>query len=205
MAQLFRELGTDRVVTGGQTMNPSTEDILTEINRTPADTVFVFPNNKNIIMAAEQCVPLTDKKVLVIPTTTVPQGISAMLCFDPSLTEEELVGSMQEAMEAVHTALVTFAARDSDIDGHDIHAGEYLALMDGALLGSFTDIDALFSSLCETFQDYDPGIVSVYYGEDVENPAAQAASEAIAAAFPDAEISVVDGGQPVYYYMISIE
>ncbi|MFR5782126.1 MAG: DAK2 domain-containing protein, partial [Oscillospiraceae bacterium] len=143
MAELFRELGVDRIVTGGQTMNPSTEDILNEINRTPAETVFVFPNNKNIIMAAEQCIPLTEKRVVVIPTKTVPQGITALLSLDETASEEEITEGMSEAIAGVHTALVTYAARDSDFDGHEIHAGEYLALLDGALVGSYTNIDTL--------------------------------------------------------------
>ena len=137
MASLFRELGADGIVTGGQTMNPSTDDLLREINRTPASTVFVFPNNKNIIMAAEQCIPLTEKRVVVMPTKTVPQGISALLNFNPGESEEQLVEDMKAAMSQVHTAMVTYAARDSDFDGHSIHAGEYLALLDGALLGSY--------------------------------------------------------------------
>ena len=134
MADLFLELGVDNIVTGGQTMNPSTDDILKAVQHTPASTVFVFPNNKNIIMAAEQCVSLTEKKVIVMPSRTVPQGISALLNFDPNESEESLVGAMGEAMGNVHTAMVTYAARDSDFDGHTIHAGEYLALLDGSLI-----------------------------------------------------------------------
>ncbi len=205
MAQLFRELGADRVVTGGQTMNPSTEDILNEVNRTPAEVVFIFPNNKNIIMAAEQCIPLTEKRVVVVPTKTVPQGISALLSFDDSAGEESMIEDMKQSMSDVHTALITYAARDSDFDGHIIHAGEYLALMDGALLGSYTNIDTLFDELSWTINDFAPAIISVYYGEDVNGDEAQVAVGKLGACFPDAEISIVDGGQPVYYYMISVE
>ena len=205
MAQLFRELGADRVVTGGQTMNPSTEDILNEVNRTPAEVVFIFPNNKNIIMAAEQCIPLTEKHVVVVPTKTVPQGISALLSFDDSAEEEDMIEDMKQSMSDVHTALITYAARDSDFDGHIIHAGEYLALMDGALLGSYTNIDTLFDELSWTINDFGPAIISVYYGEDVNSDEAQVAADKLGTCFPDAEISVVDGGQPVYYYMISVE
>jgi hypothetical protein len=205
MEALFRELGADGIVTGGQTMNPSTDDILKEINRTPASTVFVFPNNKNIIMAAEQCIPLSEKKVIVMPTKTVPQGVSAMLNFNPDESEEALVEVMQEAASNVHTAMVTYAARDSDFDGHDIKAGEHLALLDGALLGSFPDVNTLMGKMVEAFDSFDPEFITVYYGADVdENDAAQAA-EVITARFPDADISVVNGGQPVYYYMISVE
>ncbi|MDY3859750.1 MAG: DAK2 domain-containing protein [Candidatus Limivicinus sp.] len=205
MEALFRELGADGVVTGGQTMNPSTDDILKEINRAPASTVFVLPNNKNIIMAAEQCVPLSDKRVVVIPTKTVPQGISAMLNFNPEDSVEILEGSMNEAAANVHTAMVTYAARNSDFDGHEIHAGEYLALLDGALLGSYSSEKTLFKELSWAFDDLSPEFITVYYGRDVNEAAANEAAETIGGCFPDAELSVVNGGQPVYYYMISVE
>ena len=205
MEDLFLELGTDQVVTGGQTMNPSTDDILKAVNRTPASTVFVFPNNKNIIMAAEQCVPLTEKRVIVMPTKTVPQGISAMLNFSPDESEESLVGAMGEAIGNVHTAMVTYAARDSDFDGHSIHAGEYLALLDGALIGSYVNTRTLFKELSWAVDDFHPEFITVYYGEDVTEEEAENAAETIRGNFPDAEVSVVNGGQPVYYYMISVE
>ena len=205
MEALFRELGADGVVTGGQTMNPSTDDILKEINRAPASTVFVLPNNKNIIMAAEQCVPLSDKRVVVIPTKTVPQGISAMINFNPEDSVEILEGSMNEAAANVHTAMVTYAARNSDFDGHEIHAGEYLALLDGALLGSYSSEKTLFKELSWAFDDLSPEFITVYYGRDVNEAAANEAAETIGGCFPDAELSVVNGGQPVYYYMISVE
>mgnify|MGYP004709615779 FL=1 len=205
MEALFQELGADAIVTGGQTMNPSTNDILKEINRTPASTVFVFPNNKNIIMAAEQCVPLTEKKVVVMPTKTVPQGISALLNFNPENSEEQLEADMKEAISHVHTAMVTYAARDSDFDGHIIHAGEYLALMDGALLGSYTNIKTLFKELSWAFDEIAPEFITVYYGKDVQEDDAQEAAKTIIDCFPDVEVSVVSGGQPVYYYMISVE
>ena len=205
MAELFRELGVDNIVTGGQTMNPSTEDILRAVNRTPAETVFVFPNNKNIQMAAEQCAPLTEKKVVVIPTKTVPQGISAMLMLDNSAEVDEIRESMLEAIEGVHTALVTYAARDSEYDGFTIHAGEYLALMDGALLGSYTELGSLFDALGERAEEFSPAVLSVYYGEDVSESDAEVLGGKLSERFPDAEISVVNGGQPVYYYMVSIE
>ena len=206
MQNLFKELGADRVVTGGQTMNPSTDDILREINRTPAETVFVLPNNKNIIMAAEQSAELCrDKRVIVIPTRTVPQGISALLNFNIDENEEPIVEAMKEAAANVHTAMVTYAARDSDFDGHDIHAGEYLALLDGALLGSYGSEDALLAALSEAFSQYEPEFITVYYGEEVEESDADEVAAVIAGGFPNAELSVVNGGQPVYYYMISVE
>ncbi len=205
MADLFRELGVDRVVTGGQTMNPSTEDILTEVNKTPAEVVFVLPNNKNIIMAAQQCIPLSDKKVIVIPTKTVPQGITAMLSFDPASAEDVIEAELSAAIESVHTAQITYAARDSDFDGHDIHKGEYLALMDGALLGSDADLDKVLTRIADAANDLDPEIVSIYYGEDVQGDAAQHAADLLGERLPMADVNVVNGGQPVYYYMISFE
>ena len=205
LAQTFRELGCDRIVTGGQTMNPSTEDILREVDRTPAETVFVFPNNKNIIMAAEQCAPLTEKKVIVVPTKTVPQGISALLNLDLSADEETILATFQDAIAGVHTAQVTYAARDSEFDGHAIRAGEYLGLLDGALLGSWDSLDALTAKLCEAAEELSPEFISLYYGEDVSEPEAEALGKKLAEAFPDAELTVVNGGQPVYYYLISIE
>ena len=205
IADLFLQLGADNIVTGGQTMNPSTSDILTAVKRTPAETVFVFPNNKNIIMAAEQCIGLTEKQVIVMPSRTVPQGISALLTFDPNESEESLVGAMGEAMGNVHTAMVTYAARDSEFDGHAIHAGEFLALLDGKLIGSYTNIKTLFKELSWALDDFHPDVITVYYGEDVTEEDALSASETIIGNFPEADVDVVDGGQPVYYYMISAE
>ena len=206
MAQLFRELGADTIVTGGQTMNPSTDDILKEINRTPSEVVFVLPNNKNIIMAAEQCIPICqDKQVIVIPTKTVPQGVTAMLNFSPDDEVEEITETLGEAIKSVHTAQVTYAARDSDFDGHAIKAGEHLALLDGALLGSYPDVNALMGDMVKAFADLEPEFITVYYGADVDENDAKQAAEQITARFPDADISVVNGGQPVYYYLISAE
>ena len=202
---LFMELGADRVVTGGQTMNPSTEDILAAVNRTPANTVFVFPNNKNILMAAQQAGRLTDKEVIVIPTASIPQGITALINFDPNGEAAELEEMFKEVIETVHTATITYAARDSEFDGHQIHAGEYLGLFDGGLLSSNLSLDGLLDSVGEKFSEYDPAIISVYYGEDMNEEAAEAVAAHIGAKFPEAEIMTVNGGQPVYYYMISIE
>ena len=167
--------------------------------------MFVFPNNKNIQMAAEQCAPLTEKNVVVIPTRTVPQGISAMLMLDESAEVGDIREAMLEAIEGVHTALVTYAARDSEYDGFEIHAGEYLALMDGSLMGSYNTREGLFDALCESAEGYSPTVISVYYGEDVSEGEAEVLGTRFSESFPDAEISVVCGGQPVYYYMVSIE
>jgi len=202
---LFKELGADQVVTGGQTMNPSTEDILAAVNRTPASTVFVFPNNKNILMAAQQAGRLTEKEVIVIPTASIPQGITALINFDPNGQAAELEELFKEVIETVHTATITYAARDSEFDGHQIHAGEYLGLFDGGLLSSNLSLEGLLDSVGEKFSEYDPAIISVYYGEDMNEEAAEAVAAQIGAKFPEAEIMTVNGGQPVYYYMISIE
>ena len=206
IANLFKELGADTIVTGGQTMNPSTADIIKEITRTPAEIVFVLPNNKNIIMAAEQSIPLCeDKTVVVVPTKTIPQGITAMLNFDPEGEVSDIVEAMNESLGDVHTAQVTYAARDSDFDGYAIHAGEYLALLDGKLIGSFTEMPSMLGKMSEAFGDLDPEIITVYYGEDVTQDDAETTAAALEEAFPDAEVTVVNGGQPVYYYMISVE
>ena len=206
MKELFRELGCDRVVTGGQTMNPSTQDILREVLQTPAKTVFVFPNNKNIIMAAEQCIPLcTDRKIVVIPSKTVPQGVTALLSANPDATEEELTRAFTEALGTVHTAQITYAARDSEFDGLTIHAGEYLALLDGALLGSDPALSVLLAKLGEAFRPFDPAVVTVYYGCDVQQEQAQDALKQLAGLLPEAETNLINGGQPVYYYMIAAE
>lgn len=206
MADLFRELGADSIVTGGQTMNPSTEDILKAIEATPANVVYVLPNNKNIIMAAEQCAPLTDKRVVILPTKTVPQGVSAMLSMDFSTEDEaEITEAALESIANVHTSLITYAARDSDFDGYEIKAGEFLGLLDGALLGSDADIEALIDRLVEKLRELSPEFITVYYGEDVESEAAEALGAALGAGLPEAELSIVNGGQPVYYYMIAAE
>ncbi|MDR0951419.1 MAG: DAK2 domain-containing protein [Oscillospiraceae bacterium] len=206
MCALFEELGADQIVVGGQTMNPSTEDILRAVEAVPAKTVLVFPNNKNIIMAAEQCDPLTAKKVVVIPTKTVPQGVSALLAMDTySQSEAEMVDVAKDAANAVHTALITYAARDSDFDGHEIRAGQYLTLLDGALHGSGEDILELIEKLGESFAELDPEFITVYYGEDATPSEAALIRDKLAEANPDAELSLVSGGQPVYYYMLSAE
>ena len=205
LADAFRELGADQIIEGGQTMNPSTQDILVKINATPAETVFVFPNNKNIIMAAEQAAPLTEKKVVVIPSKTIPQGVSAMLAFDPEADERTNTDAMNEAMQGVLTMQITYAARDSDFDGHDIRAGEYLALYGGALFGSDTDINVLLRGLAEKTQEQGAEFVTIYYGADITAEQAEQTARLFAEVCPDAEINLINGGQPVYYYLISAE
>ena len=205
LANAFRELGADNIISGGQTMNPSTQDILEKVNATPAEVVFVFPNNKNIIMAAEQVQPLTEKKVIVIPSKTVPQGISAMLVFDPDAGEDSNAAAMREAMKNVTTMQLTYAARDSDFDGHDIHAGEYLALNGGALFGNDTDMDALLRRMAESLNSAGKEFITIFYGADTNEEQAHNAAAIFSAACPDAEITVMNGGQPVYYFLISAE
>ena len=203
LAAVFRDLGCDAVVSGGQTMNPSTESILAGIDQVPAETVFVLPNNGNIIMAAQQCQGLTEKNVVVIPSKTVPQGITAMMNVDPEAEVASITEAMTEALSTVTTSQITYAARDSDFDGFEIHQGDYLALKEGKLFGTDTQLDALLEKLAE--EGKDSSFISLYYGEDVTEDAAQAAGARFQAACPDAEISVLSGGQPVYYYIISFE
>ena len=203
---VFRDLGVDGVISGGQTMNPSTEDILREIDRTPARVVYVLPNNKNIIMAAEQCVRLCeDKTVVVLPTKTVPQGIAAMLAVDPEASREELTQSMTEAAQRVRTAEITYAARDSDFDGFAIKEGDYLALMEHQLFGTDRDLDALLDRLAQSEDIQSAEFLSIFYGEDVTEEQAQEAAQKFTDACPNAEVNLLPGGQPVYYYMISAE
>ena len=206
LAEVFHDLGVDGIISGGQTMNPSTEDILKEIDKTPAEVVFVLPNNKNIIMAAEQCIPLAEgKKVVVLPTKTVPQGISAMLAFDPDASEADNVSGMTEAFGNVHTSQITYAARNSDFAGFDIQQGDYLALAESALFGTDKDLTALLKRLAGAEPQQEAEFITIFYGEDVSETQAQTALEIFTAACPNAEITLLAGGQPVYYYMISAE
>ena len=206
IADVFRDLGVDRVVSGGQTMNPSTQDILKEIEATPAEVVYVLPNNKNIIMAAEQCIPLAQgKTVVVLPTKTIPQGVSALLSFDPDAIQEDNTDAMIQALQNVHTAQITYAARNSDFDGFDIKEGDYLALAENQLFGTDRDLAALLRRLAQAEPQQNAEFITIYYGEDVDDAQAQAALDIFTAACPNAEITLLSGGQPVYYYLISAE
>ena len=203
---VFRDLTVDRIVSGGQTMNPSTEAILQEVNRTPSEIVFILPNNKNIIMAAQQCVGLTEKEVIVVPTNTVPQGISAMMAVDPEEADPQVIlAAMTEAAENVVTAQVTYAARNSDFDGFAISAGDYLALTDGKLFGTDQKLETLLDQLAALAADKGAEFITVFYGDGVTQEDAQRAEQRFADACPEAEVSLLPGGQPVYYYIISIE
>ncbi len=206
LAAVFRDLGADGVVSGGQTMNPSTESILEGVEKIPAETVFVLPNNGNIIMAAQQCDALTEKHVVVIPTKTVPQGITAMMNVD---FEAPDAGSIADAMNAslstVTTAQITYAARNSDFDGFDIKEGDYLALEEGKLFGTDSSLDVLLEKLAADAVERSAGFISLYFGEDVSEEEAQKAAQVFEDRCPDAEVAVLSGGQPVYYYIISME
>ena len=205
LADVFMNLGVDGIISGGQTMNPSTQDILEAVNKVPAETVFVLPNNKNIIMAAQQVDALTPKKVIVIPSKTVPQGVTAMLNFNPEGSEEENTEALTEALGTVDTMQITYAARNSDFDGYDIHEGDYLALYGSALFGTSRDIRVLLSSLAQKVRDDGKEFITIYYGADVKEKDAQKAADIFADVCPDADVNLLSGGQPVYYYLISAE
>ena len=205
LADVFTNLGVDGIISGGQTMNPSTQDILEAVNKVPAETVFVLPNNKNIIMAAQQVDALTPKHVIVIPSKTVPQGITAMLSFNPEGSEEENVMALTEALGTVDTMQITYAARNSDFDGHDIHEGDYLALYGSALFGTNKDIKVLLKALAEKVRDSEKEYITIYYGADVKEKHAQKAADLFAEICPNADVNLLCGGQPVYYYLISAE
>ena len=206
LAKVFYDLGVDGVISGGQTMNPSTEDILKQIQKTPAEIVYVLPNNKNIIMAAQQCVDLVeDKKVIVLPAKTVPQGISAMIAVNPDGDEAENTAAMEEAMSLVTTMEVTYAARDSEFDGQVIHAGDYLLLVDNQLFGTEKDLHTALDKLAQASKERAGEFISIFYGEGVDPAQAEQALALFQSACPDAEITMLEGGQPVYHYLISVE
>ena len=205
LADVFMNLGVDAIISGGQTMNPSTQDILEAVNKVPAETVFVLPNNKNIIMAAEQVNALTPKNVVVIPSKTVPQGVTAMLSFNPEGSIEENQEALTEALGSVDTMQITYAARNSDFDGYDIHEGDYLALYGSQLFGTSQDIKVLLKSLAQKVCDDGKEYVTIYYGENVKEKDAQKAADLFADICPNADVNLLNGGQPVYYYLISAE
>lgn len=206
LAAVFRDLGVDRIVSGGQTMNPSTEAILREIDQTPSEVVFVLPNNKNIIMAAQQCVGLSEKEVVVVPTATVPQGISAMMSVDPEEPDAQVIlQAMTDAAANVTTAQITYAARNSDFDGFAINEGDYLALCDGKLMGTDRNLDVLLERLARMASDKGAEFITIYAGEGVSDEDAARAAALFETVCPQAEVSALPGGQPVYYYIVAIE
>ena len=206
LADTFRALGVDTIVSGGQTMNPSTEAILKEVNRTPSEVVFILPNNKNIIMAAQQCEGLTEKQIIVIPTATVPQGITAMMSFDPDETDPQTIAqAMVAAAQTVSTAQITYAARDSDFDGFAINEGDYLALLDGKLFGTSRSMDELLDKLSQHAAQAGAEYINIYTGEGVSEEEGAKTEALFARCCPDAEVAAIPGGQSVYFYIISIE
>jgi DAK2 domain fusion protein YloV len=205
IAEVFYNLGVDGIISGGQTMNPSTQDILEAVNKVPAETVYVLPNNKNIIMAAEQVDALTEKTVVVIPSKTVPQGVTAMLSFNPEGTQEENVEAMTESLKTVDTMQITYAARNSDFDGYDIHEGDYLAIYGSSLFGTSRDIKVLLRALAERVQKKGKDYITIYYGADIQEKHAKKAAAMFSEICPDADVNLIYGGQPVYYYLISAE
>ncbi len=205
LASVFKDLGVDGIISGGQTMNPSTQDILEAVNKVPAEIVYVLPNNKNIIMAAQQVDALTPKQVVVIPSKTVPQGITAILSFNPDGTQEENTEALTEALSSVDTMQITYAARNSDFDGHDIHEGDYLAINDNGLFGTNKDIKVLLRALAEKVNEDGKSYITIYYGADIKEKHAQKAADLFQQICPDADVNLLPGGQPVYYYLISAE
>ncbi len=206
LAAVFRDLGCDRIISGGQTMNPSTQDILAQVEQTPAETVYVLPNNSNVILAAQQCVGLTPgKKIVVLPTKTVPQGISAMLAVDLEAGEEENTAAMEQALTHVHTSEVTQAARDSDFDGIAIRQGDYMALCEHQLFAAGEDLTELLRRLAQAQPQQQAEFITIFYGEGVDQAQAQAVLELFQSACPEAEVTLLSGGQPVYCYLISAE
>ncbi len=203
---IFRDLGVDHIIEGGQTMNPSTEDVLDAISKVNAETVFVFPNNKNIILAANQAAEIEEeKKVIVIPTKTIPQGISALISFDETATAEANQAGMEDAITAVKSGQVTYAVRDTSIDGKEIKTGDYMGIDDAGIQAVGQDITEVVKDLIGAMADEDSELLSIYYGSDVEEEKANALVEAVQAAYPDFEVEAHAGGQPIYYYILSLE
>ncbi len=205
LSEIFRSLNVDEIVEGGQTMNPSTEDLLQAVEKIPAEVVFIFPNNKNIILAADQVDALTQKTVFVVPTVNIPEGISAMTAFDESLSPEENLEAMKEFASYVKCGQVTFAARDTNLDGMEIHLGDCLAVCGKNISAvTATPEEAVFA-LCDEMVDDESGVISVYYGEDISEDAANSLKEALEEKYSDLDISMINGRQPVYFYIISVE
>lgn len=204
--QIFKDLGVDIVIEGGQTMNPSTEDVLEAIAKVPAECVFVLPNNKNIILAANQAASIEeDKNVIVIPTKTIPQGISALISFAPEGSEEDNEAAMQEAIEAVKSGQVTYAVRDTSIEGKEIKTGDYMGIDDHGIQAVGTEIETVVKELIQEMSDEDSELLSIYYGSDVSAEDAQAMTESLQEVYPDYEIECHAGNQPIYYYIVSLE
>ena len=206
LSQIFRELGVDYLIEGGQTMNPSTEDMLNAIEKVNAKTIYMFPNNKNIILAANQARDLTeDKEIIVVPTKTIPQGISAMISFVPEKGGEENLASMTDAISRVKTGQITYAVRDTRIDDKEIHEGDIMGIGDAGILAVGRDRLQVAEEMVAEMVDEESEIISVYYGEDVSEEDAEALSDSLTEKYPECEVELNQGGQPIYYYLISVE
>ena len=206
MNEIFKELGVDYIIEGGQTMNPSTEDMLTAIDHVNADHIFILPNNKNIILAANQAQSLTkDKDILVIPTRTVPQGITAVINYMPDADVDTNEEAMLEGIKAVKTGQVTYAVRDTHIDDKEIHEGDIMGIGDDGILSVGPSVEGSVKEMLEIMADEDTELISLYYGEDVQEEDAERLAEEIADLYPDADVDMHSGGQPIYYYVLSVE
>ncbi len=206
IAEIFRGLGVDYLIEGGQTMNPSTEDMLNAIEKVNADTIYILPNNKNIILAANQAQALTkDKEIVVIPTKTVPQGICAMINFEPGKTAEENKEAMTESLSMISTGQITYAVRDTHIDDKEIKAGNIMGIGDQGILAVGEGIQEVTKETIRLMADEDAELISIYYGQDVTEDEANALGEELMEEFPDCEVEVYPGGQPIYYYVVSVE
>ena len=206
MNEIFKGLGVDYLIEGGQTMNPSTEDMLTAIDNVNADHIFILPNNKNIIMAANQAASLVeDKEIIVIPTKTIPQGITALVNFIPDYTADENKSTMMAEIENVKTGQVTYAVRDTEIDGKTIKQDDYMGIGDKAILSVGKDLKATTLDMVDQMVDEDSAIISIYYGSDSSEEKAAEIGALIEAKYPDVEVEINDGGQPIYYFVISVE
>ena len=206
LTSIFKDLGVDYLIEGGQTMNPSTEDMLNAIAKVNAKTIYIFPNNKNIILAANQARDLTeDKEIVVVPTKTVPQGISAIISFVPEKNGEENLEAMMEAVSRVKTGQITYAVRDTKIDDKEIHEGDIMGIGDSGILAVGKTKEEVAKETIASMMDEDGEIISLYYGADTEEAEAEALAEELEALYPDCEIEVNQGGQPIYYYIISVE
>ena len=204
--EIFQGLGVDYLIEGGQTMNPSTEDMLTAIERVNAKNIFILPNNKNIILAANQAKVMTeDKNIIVVPTKTVPQGITAMISYVPEKSAEENEEAMNEGIQAVKTGQVTYAVRDTHIDEKEIHQGDIMGLGDHGLLAVGQDVLAVAEETVRAMVDEDSELISIYYGEDMTEEDAEKLGEKIEQAYPDCDVEVNYGGQPIYYCVVSVE
>ncbi|MGI6064599.1 DAK2 domain-containing protein [Blautia sp.] len=206
LTEIFRELGVDYLIEGGQTMNPSTEDMLNAISKVNAETVYIFPNNKNIILAANQARDLTeDKKIVVVPTKTVPQGITAMISFVPEKSAEENAEVMEEAISKVHTGQITYAVRDTRLDDKEIHEGDIMGIGDKGILAVGGNKEKVAEATIAEMMSDEAEVISIYYGADTSEESAEALAASVEELYPDCEVEVNRGGQPIYYYIISVE